>query len=67
MSWGDSDSRDARAVIRRARKGLDSNARRLAEQRSRVPNTFSRRAAESRHSDVWDKQEELSRPWRRRR
>jgi hypothetical protein len=65
MSWGDPNSRDARAVVRRARKGLDSHARRLAEQRARVPNTFSRRAAEARHSDDWDKQERISRPWRR--
>lgn len=33
MSWGDQDSASARAVIRRARKGLDSRARRRVLRR----------------------------------
>ena len=40
MSWGDPNSAAARAVIRRARKGLDTPARRRALMRAaRDPHT----------------------------
>jgi hypothetical protein len=53
MSWGDPHSRGARAVERRARRGLDTPARRRVARRAAVPQTLTRRAAESRHSTVW--------------
>jgi hypothetical protein len=66
MSWGDPNSPASRAVVRRARKGLNTYSRRLAEQRSQVPNTFTRRAAEARHHEAWESQEKVARPWWRR-
>src|ERR1700677_317434 len=66
MSWGDPKSPASRAVVRRARKGLNTYSRRLAEQRSQVPNTFTRRAAEARHHEAWESQEKVARPGGRR-
>lgn len=56
MSWGDPNSAAVQNVEKRAQKGLHSRARRQAEARSKEPNTFTRKAAERRHSDIWSRQ-----------
>lgn len=63
MTWGDPNSRAARAVERRARRGLGSAARRRARNRSKATPTIERRLAEERHSDVWAEQTERPRFW----
>lgn len=66
MTWGDPDSAAARAVARRARKGLDTSARRRVLARgAKNPHTKIRVSPEA-EDEEWNDQNDRSFLWRSR-